>query len=170
MKKLNQSLKITVALFIAAYSLMTTAQAQKYSDYPASPIYTGKIAKPKLSSADGTATFKTRILEGVKQGVNYAGHYNVVVIGCGSSCTFAYVVNVKTGKIIDFPLGGEENYQMRLQYNSKSRLIKAVWNDTETTENKACVIEYLEINNDKFKKVSATRKPSQDGYCDAYMD
>lgn len=171
MKKLNQSFKITAALFISACCLMTTAQAQKYSDYPSDVIYTGAPAKLKFSTEDGSSLLKTRITQDSKAGVNFGGEYNVVEIGCGTSCLNAFVVNLKSGKIIRFPRGGEPNYHMQLNYNSKSRLIKAIWMDIDDQGNiGGCVIEYFEINKDKFKKVKTIPEPLKDNSCDAYMD
>ncbi|WP_182417262.1 hypothetical protein [Bartonella sp. HY038] len=169
MAKFNISFKILGALFVTAFLLISPAQAQKFENYPATQIYKGKQAKLQLTKDNGGLTFKTRITEAAKKGVNFAGQYSIVEIGCGSSCLIAYVVDLKSGKLFSFPLGGEENYQMQLQYKPNSRLIKVVWNDINAAQNKACVIEYLEMQKDKFKTINRTRMPS-DGFCDAYVD
>jgi hypothetical protein len=38
--------------------------------------------------------------EGLSEGPNFAGHYTVVGIGCGSSCITFAVINTKTGNVI----------------------------------------------------------------------
>ena len=70
-------------------------------------MYTGTIAAPKFSTNNGSSTFTTRINEDVsKFGVNFAGHYTFVIIGCGSSCANSYIVDDVTGSIYTGPQAG----------------------------------------------------------------
>jgi hypothetical protein len=45
--------------------------------------------------------FRTRITEGCKDGINFAGYYTLIYWGCGTSCQYGVIVNIKTGKIFD---------------------------------------------------------------------
>jgi hypothetical protein len=59
---------------------------------------------PDVSSGEAR-TYRTVIREGAKAGVNFAGHYTVVTIGCGTSCIRAVVIDRMTGKVQFTPVG-----------------------------------------------------------------
>ncbi|KAF0811446.1 hypothetical protein IGB42_04064 [Andreprevotia sp. IGB-42] len=72
--------------------------------YPASPLYTGKIAAPVLDSPF-TRMYRTRIRLGAAAGPNFAGHYTVVAWGCGMDAYMFVVVDAITGKVYRPPVG-----------------------------------------------------------------
>ena len=41
-----------------------------------------------------------------KPGPNFAGHYSVIIWGCGSQCVMMAVADLKTGVVYDPPLSG----------------------------------------------------------------
>jgi hypothetical protein len=89
----------------------TTSQ-YNYSDYPITNIYTGKPAKLNLASNKNARSFKTRLNEGLQDGVNFAGSYSIVTWGCGTECMAGAMVNVQTGQVIDLPeVGFEQGIQ-----------------------------------------------------------
>lgn len=45
--------------------------------------------------------FITRIKEGCKDGINFAGHYTLIYWGCGTACQYGVIVDRKTGIIYD---------------------------------------------------------------------
>ena len=55
------------------------------------------------------AMLRTRIRDGAKAGPNFAGYLALVEIGCGAGRRVVRVVDVRTGRVLDFPLGGEHN-------------------------------------------------------------
>jgi len=46
--------------------------------------------------------FKTRTEESVKEGANFAGHFNVVTWGCGTDCFGYSIVDMNNGKVIEY--------------------------------------------------------------------
>lgn len=64
-------------------------------------------------------------------GVNFAGKFSVVEIGCGTSCRFTFAVDVSNGKVVTFPYGGKEQYQLGLGYSTDSRLMRATWREVD---------------------------------------
>lgn len=110
-----------------------TAQAPRlvqssFSDFPPEMYYSGSVILPDFNGRDQMAkSYRTRISDGVFKGVNFAGRFAVVEIGCGTSCRFAFVVDVSNGEVFAFPYGGEEQYQLGLIYSSDSRLMRATW-------------------------------------------
>jgi hypothetical protein len=57
-------------------------------------------AKLDLESNPIARTYRTVLRNGMRQGANFAGHYRVVVWGCGASCAQFAVVNLANGRVI----------------------------------------------------------------------
>lgn len=106
------------------------ADNSSFSDYPANPL-SGQFMMPILSGDPDHSTYRTRLTDAAKGGVNFAGHFALTQIGCGTQCNFAMIVDGNTGKVIDFPIGGEEYLEMSLTYHADSSLVKAYWNPDE---------------------------------------
>lgn len=71
------------------------ADNYRFADYPPKELLTGASKLPDFSGRDADfRLYRTRIREGVAQGVNFAGHYSLIEIGCGTSCRFAFVVDL----------------------------------------------------------------------------
>ena len=51
----------------------------------------------------------------------------MVEIGCGSSCRIVPTVDLQTGRVIKFPLGGEDYNSLSIKYQTGSRLVSAHW-------------------------------------------
>ena len=125
--------KILVAVPLIGL-LCVGSQAQRrtvprFEDYPA-PVYAGKRAPVNLRSARGAGSYRTRLREGAKEGINFAGHYTLVQWGCGTGCLDAAIIDGKTGRVY-FPdqLGGaglwswSDNFYDPLQFKPNSRLL-----------------------------------------------
>jgi hypothetical protein len=62
----------------------------------------GMSGHPKLDPSNPTArTYRTWFRSEVAKGPNFAGHYRVIVWGCGTSCAMFAVVNLNTGRVIE---------------------------------------------------------------------
>lgn len=155
-------MKISAAIIGVIFTFVVLlAYADSFEQYVV-PLYGGPSAKPDLQSLPGSREYRTRIRDGIKQGVNFAGHYAIVTFGCGTSCSSSFLVDVKSGKIFDFPLGGEEYPMLSLDYRSDSKLIKASW-WTIGDENPICVRQELVLKGTAFKFL---RKVKTAGDCD----
>lgn len=64
-------------------------------------VMKGKPKPVDLSSYKGAKTYRTKLREGAKAGPNFAGHYTIVTYGCGTQCQDNWVIDERTGKIID---------------------------------------------------------------------
>jgi hypothetical protein len=105
--------KLLLCLCIAVTSVtMSAAQkVPKFSGYPA------KVEKPRITKIDfkknpDARTYKTRLSEGLREGINFAGHFVIVGWGCGTGCTNAAVIDTFTGKV-HWP---EEFYNVDARY------------------------------------------------------
>jgi hypothetical protein len=77
--------------------------APRFEDYPARGIYKGTPARVRLDSKMARM-FRTRLREDSRSGPNFAGHYTVVIWGCGTGCAQMGVVDARTGRVYFPPL------------------------------------------------------------------
>lgn len=126
---------IIIALAAAGLSALLcldSAAAQRkrvprFSDYPVKDVYRGKSAAPVLETQeqrDGGAYYRAV----AEEGANFAGHYAVVILGCGSTCSMADYLDTRTGKIIPgtFSNSGWRQYHdafRDIEFRRDSRLI-----------------------------------------------
>lgn len=111
-----------VAFLLAPLSVDTPASAQDI------PVYRGPVKLPDFARRDkASANYRTRIADGMRAGPNFAGHYAIIEIGCGTGCRYVKMADVKTGKVHEFPYGGEEYYVLSLKYNARSNRVRASW-------------------------------------------
>ncbi|MGO3742816.1 hypothetical protein [Kerstersia sp.] len=135
---------IAACLFMAAVSLGATAAAA--DALPQESVYQGAIRLPDFAGRDRAyADYRTRITNAMRAGPNFAGHYAIVEIGCGTSCRFAFLGDVATGQVFSFPYGGEDYYSLHLDYHVNSRTIAMSWVDGDE-----CLRNSLEWNGRQF--------------------
>ncbi|MET0394771.1 MAG: hypothetical protein ABW019_16620 [Chitinophagaceae bacterium] len=82
-----------------------------FSDFNISRIDHRSKAPLDFSSNPEARYYRTRIREGYREdSVNFAGHYTLVIWGCGAPCQAAVIIDRQTGKIYDVPTasGGYE--------------------------------------------------------------
>lgn len=155
--KFVSNLFLAVVLSTTSYSQLDTSLV-RFEDFPAKEVYTSKPAPVDFSHNPRAAVYRTRIRAGAESGPNFAGHFTLVGIGCGSSCLSLAVVDAKSGKVhISKTLNalswgpGEEyglSWPFGLKFQLKSRLLIAyghrndeeayglfyfVWRDTDFT-------------------------------------
>ncbi|RYF35481.1 MAG: hypothetical protein EOO26_00625 [Comamonadaceae bacterium] len=75
------------------------ANAPRFSQYPAGPVFKGRLARPDVRSDPRARAFRTRITQDAAAGPNFAGHYTVVRWGCGTGCLGLAIVDVQSGKV-----------------------------------------------------------------------
>lgn len=138
----------------------------KFADYIVKDNFKGKIVLPNFKTDKGSNVYRTRIRKGMANGPNFSGHYNLIEIGCGSSCRFGILIDANTGLRYDFPLGGEENYQLNLTMTVESRLLRATWKDVYNDD--SCVKQHYEmVDNVGLKLLNEIRyKVPEFSYCE----
>ena len=150
---------ISLALMLFVFSAAKAQTAN--SDLPMDRVYQGLIRIPDFSGRDRQfSTYRTRITNEMKTGPNFAGHYAIVEIGCGTSCRFAFVGDVATGQVFNFPYGGESYYMLSLDYKVKEKYVSVHWIGEDNSKEKygstrwedehACFRDYLTWNGKEF--------------------
>ena len=123
------------ALCVCLLTLPVYAQdgaALRFGDYPAA-AYKGRAAALKLTTPQARG-YRTRLREGARRAVNFAGRYKLHTWSCGTSCLQTALIDAKTGEVF-FPAelngfiacyyGAEpvESLEEALQFRKGSRLI-----------------------------------------------
>ena len=131
MKKLAAYLCFALACISTSHA--ETIAGYSFEKYPAK-IYNGKQAPLKLGD---WSSFRTRLKEAHKDGeINFAGNYIVTTWGCGTSCVSGSMIDKRTGKVYDIPLGETEGV---------SPLMKVAQNASQTERNSMTTSVWLSI-------------------------
>ncbi|HEV7246161.1 MAG TPA: hypothetical protein VGN93_04135 [Shinella sp.] len=136
----------------ATEGLSSKANRPHAARYAATERFTGRTKLPDFRGRDRKFnSFRTRIKNGMREGPNFAGHFSVIQIGCGTGCSFAFVGDNNTGRPADFPRGGEENTYMQLQFETGSRLLAAQWLNFSANK---CFIEFFDYDHTRWNLIS----------------
>lgn len=80
---------------------ITTEQYMESGNYSVANMYRGRLAPLDEGSHIDAPTFSSVLRKGLEEGVNFAGKYTVVSVGCGTNCQQHYVIDRETGKVLD---------------------------------------------------------------------
>lgn len=168
---------IAALLFSAGFqfSLAQTTEPPKFESYSAD-VYAGKPAPLNLSSHRFARMFRTKIREQLQEeGINFAGHYTIAVMGCGTGCSTTAIVDARNGRAY-FPsvLDGwsvapgayqfAEDEDVRT-FRVNSRLLKIIGSPRLSSYEKwgPSGVYYYEWKNDRLRQVQfvPTRLPSE---------
>jgi hypothetical protein len=103
--------------------------------------------------------YRTVIRNGMRDGSNFNGKYSIIGIGCGTECGFFKVADVTTGRVTEFPLGGEDYGTLHLYYRLDSSLVIAAWHDYDGGH---CFQEAFKMNKGLFISLERSSAPHQE--------
>ena len=94
----------SVGVFGILVLLMPVAAFAQKSKVPTFSQYPARVEKARAKAIDfkhsyGAGTFRTRLNNGLREGVNFAGHYIVVGWGCGTGCISGAVIDARNGRV-----------------------------------------------------------------------
>lgn len=92
-------MKILLSVLLLVPVTATIPATLSFEEFAVKVPYRGRIAEPDLSSHPKARMFRTELRKQVKYGLNFAGHYVVVRLGCGTGCAMIAVVDAKTGSV-----------------------------------------------------------------------
>lgn len=145
---------------VAKLGLSSKADFPRPAQYAATERFAGRTKLPDFRGRDRKFnSYRTRIRDGMRAGPNFAGHFSVIQIGCGTGCSFAIVGDNNSGRPAGFPRGGEENMYMQLQFSTGSRLLAAQWLDYEGNK---CVVEFFDYDRKRWSLISKIELGSAD--------
>lgn len=141
----------TAVIIVGPDASVEAAEGYEFGKYRVARLYSGGIHFPDFNSRDHRfVTYRTRIRHGVEKGPDFAGRYSVLTIGCGTDCSFGYIVDAATGRVVELPRGGEEFMNLRYDYRIDSSLIVARWRSPVTGR---CYDESFVWRDDKFDNI-----------------
>ena len=123
-----------VVLPLVASAMLTTVSAQtaatppQFQQFSVSRIYRGTPAAVNLNSNPDARRFRTALRDGAKKGPNFAGHYTVVSLGCGTACQSLAIVDAKTGAV--YMTGVTADVGAKFQINSQLLVVNPPENIT----------------------------------------
>ena len=129
-----------------------------FEDFPARR-YTGPQQPLQMTAEQ--RSFRTRLRDAYATPVSFGGSMNVAMIGCGTSCVFYYMIDKSSGKVLRFPLGGESQMGLRLNYRPDSALIWAKWEE-DFGANRACKAQPWTLGANGFRAESGISPVSCD--------
>lgn len=117
-------------LLVVSGAFAQTPRTPRFEQYPA------KVEKARVKAIDfkrnpDAKTFRTRLSEAIREGVNFAGHYVVAGWGCGTGCISGAIIDARTGNVywpIEFNAlsvwySGDSYADEPVAYRKDSRLI-----------------------------------------------
>lgn len=125
---------------LANQSVKEDCSGIDFKDFSVGEIYQKKSATPDFASNPDAENFLTAISEAMLGQSNFAGHYIVVEIGCGTACQQHAIVDAVNGKIIVFGL--QTNYGIETKPDSKLLIINPSKNLPDTQEESAATVYY----------------------------
>jgi hypothetical protein len=151
---------ITIALALSLQLAPTAPLA--FETFPVSPIFAGRPVPPDLASHPLARVYKTVLRREATKGPNFAGHYTIVRIGCGTGCARIAVVDAGTGRVF-FPRGlsaahwaGWWHDPYGPQYTVSSRLL--ILSGQANTETAPFGISYFEWTGKDFRLLKFVRR------------
>jgi len=120
------------ACLAAAPALAQDGAAPRFQDY-AAPVFGGRAAPLKLTTREARG-YRTRLREGARRAVNFAGRYKLHTWSCGTGCLQTAFIDARTGAVF-FPAelngfiacyydpGPVESLEEALKFERGSRLI-----------------------------------------------
>jgi len=144
------------------------SKAPKSEDYAVGKIFAGTPA-PVILSAKRARMFRTVLREGAKKRPNFAGHYTLVVWGCGLGAFSMAIVDALTGQVFFPPFDCVEGSDFGLPFVDKgnnpafkieSKLFVFYGS---TDDGKSSGLHFYVFNKGRFKRVYFIReheKPS----------
>src|ERR1051325_7649009 len=173
---LGRAAALAVVILIFNSTLVSqSVKAPDFKQYPAD-VSAGKPAPLNLRSHPMGGMYRTSIREQPhEQGINFAGHFTVAVMGCGTGCSITAIVDARNG-VAYFPheLDGwnvepgvyefADNEDVRT-FRADSRLLKIIGAPRLGAEEKwgPGGVYYYEWKNNQLRQVhfAATKKSNR---------
>lgn len=122
-----------VLLGIALFAAVAAGQRPRSTEFRSYPAAVEKTTARSIDfkRSPGASTYRTRLRNALKEGVNFAGRYILTGWGCGTGCSHSAVIDARTGRVY-FPdelMGvsvwfGENDYDNETyKFRKNSRLL-----------------------------------------------
>ena len=157
-----------LAIVVLALAVAASGQAvPKFSQYTAT-VEKVRITKIDFKKNADARTYRARLTEALRGGVNFAGRYIIAGWGCGTGCTNAAVIDGRSGKIywpeefhnVDASYGdGYSDIQLDFRKNSRMLIIHGrPGTSNESGPSGPTGDYYFEWRGDRFRRLKVVPK------------
>jgi hypothetical protein len=162
-----RSLRLTCILTLYVVA-QVTPKRPAFGDFHVKEVFRGTPVSPKLVT-ESQRMFRTRIRDGAKGPVEFAGHYTLPRWGCGAGCNVFVIVDSQSGRIYDLPFSlADLPYEWvqkhvgephdRMAFRSNSRLMKI---DACPNEKDCGLYDYVMVDGKGLKLVRKELLPAE---------
>lgn len=124
---------ILIGLLLTTAALSQTIKRPAFSQYSV-PVERARVKAINFHKNPDASTFRTRLSEAIRGGVNFAGHYVVAGWGCGTGCISGAIIEARTGDVywpeqfnaLSVWYGESEYENEPVKYRKNSRLLVLV--------------------------------------------
>jgi hypothetical protein len=154
-----------VLIFFSHVALFAQKVEPRFENYSAD-VYAGKPAPLNVRSHRLARLYRTSIREQLQEeGINFAGHYTIAVMGCGTGCSITAIVDARNGnayfpQVFDGWTSVMGDYEFKegediRTFKANSRLIKAIGRPRLSANEQwgASGIYYYEWTNNRLRQV-----------------
>lgn len=120
---------VAVSALFLGFAGASAEDAPRFQDYPVDAVWNG-VAKKLVRDTEFARQYRTRLKWAADASPDFAGHYTATSWGCGGGgCIFGGVVDLETGKAVEFPQVTSQDTQLPIddeagvRYNLNSRLM-----------------------------------------------
>ena len=99
----------------------------RFDDYPAEPVDKAPAEIDFENSIEQAWMFRTTLRNAAPEGPNFAGHWTIVTVGCGTSCQISFIIDTLSGRVYDAPQS-----TLGVLHRTDSRLL--IVNDPELSD------------------------------------
>ncbi|MDR6513410.1 hypothetical protein J2792_004304 [Novosphingobium capsulatum] len=144
----------------AHYPSASDLNDYRFQDFPSEP-FNGPLARPNFTGSQREfRAYRTMISDGAMRGPVFAGSVAIAQFGCGTDCSTGYAIDLKNGRIVPLPVGGETNSDLDLEYHVESKLLKAAWKgaakEFSNTPPDCRGFAYFEWTGQAFRQIKAS--------------
>ena len=160
-----------IFLVLTAPTVVFAQSTPKFASFPA------RIERIKAKAIDfkrnrEALSFRTRLSRGLREGVNFAGHYVFVGWGCGTGCVSGAIVDGRTGEVfwpeqfnalaVGYSDGNYADKPVEYRKNSRLLVIRGIPGQaSDAAPEKPAGDYYYEWRNNRLRQVAYVAKPMQ---------
>ena len=167
-------MKHVLAIVLVTMAAAATAWSQQTPGFAA---YAARVEKAKVKAIDfkrnrDALSFRTRLSRGLREGVNFAGHYVLVGWGCGTGCISGAIIDGRSGNVfwpeqfnalaVGYSDGGYADKPVEYKKNSRLLIIRGIPGQAKDDAPEKPAGDYCyEWRNNRLRQVAFVAKPMQ---------
>jgi hypothetical protein len=161
----------TVVFLLTASTVVFPQSTPRFASYPAK-VEKARVKKIDFGRNRDALSFRTRLSRGLREGVNFAGHYVLVGWGCGTGCISGAIIDGRTGNVfwpeqfnalaVGYSDGEYADKPVEYRKNSRLLIIRGIPGQaSDDAPQKPAGDYYYEWRNHRLRQVAYVAKSMQ---------